>query len=201
MPKFAPNTGFRMPGLGSKEKNSASNFRDEHHVDKVGYCDNTPDEMLPSGSSPLSYKPIVDDDPYTSARYSGELAVNIPDPRPKTREKEEGGSTVYNITNNNGRLDEIGKTGKNTDREKISNTTAATTTKSKYKGPKMSDEAWAALTPAKRREMNAAVGADKKGDIKKTTPGVKTTVYKVNNVIVDKATYDAANSGKSKETK
>ena len=184
MPKFAPNTGFRMPGLGSKEKNSASNFRDEHHVDKVGYCDNTPDEMLPLGSSPLSYKPIVDDDPYTSARYSGELAVNIPDPRPKTREKEEGGSTVYNITNNNGRLDEIGKTGKNTDR-----------------GPKMSDEAWAALTPAKRREMNAAVGADKKGDIKKTTPGVKTTVYKVNNVIVDKATYDAANSGKSKETK
>jgi len=70
MPKFPPNTGFKMPGIGSKEVNSPSNFRDDHHVDKMGYCDTTPDNMLPSGSSPLKYTPISDDDPYTSVRYT-----------------------------------------------------------------------------------------------------------------------------------
>ncbi len=68
MPKFPPNTGFKMPGIGSKEINSPSNFRDDHHVDKMGYCEDTPDEMLPLGSSPLKYTAIIDDDPYTSVR-------------------------------------------------------------------------------------------------------------------------------------
>lgn len=87
MPKFPENKGFKMPGLGSKEKHTPGNFREEHHVDKVGYCDDTPINMLPPGSSPatfmgneplasssdgspLSYKWSLDDDPYTSVRYT-----------------------------------------------------------------------------------------------------------------------------------
>lgn len=37
--------------------------------------------------------------------------------------------------------------------------------KSSYEGKKMSDEEWNALTPEKRRELNAAVGANEKGEI------------------------------------
>ena len=72
MPKFAPNQGFKMPGLGSKEIDSPSNFRDEQHVDKVGYCDTTEDSMLPKGSSPLKAR-------YTSSGYLKDLdAISIP---------------------------------------------------------------------------------------------------------------------------
>ena len=39
------------------------------------------------------------------------------------------------------------------------------TTESSYEGKKMSDEAWKALTPERRRELNAAVGANKEGKI------------------------------------
>lgn len=39
------------------------------------------------------------------------------------------------------------------------------TTESSYKGKKMSDEAWKALTPERRRELNAGVGANKEGKI------------------------------------
>lgn len=68
MPKFAPNQGFKMPGVGSKEIDSPSNFRDEQHVDKVGYCDTTEDSMLPKGSSPLKAR-------YTSSGYLKDLDV------------------------------------------------------------------------------------------------------------------------------
>ena len=72
MPKFAPNQGFKMPGVGSKEIDSPSNFRDEQHVDKVGYCDTTEDSMLPQGSSPLKAR-------YTSSGYLKDLdAISIP---------------------------------------------------------------------------------------------------------------------------
>lgn len=37
--------------------------------------------------------------------------------------------------------------------------------KSSYDGKKMSDEEWAALTPAERRRLNAAVGANEQGEI------------------------------------
>jgi len=39
------------------------------------------------------------------------------------------------------------------------------TTESSYEGEKMSDEAWKALTPERRRELNAGVGANKEGKI------------------------------------
>ena len=61
-----------MPGVGSKEIDSPSNFRDEQHVDKVGYCDTTEDSMLPKGSSPLKAR-------YTSSGYLKDLdAISIP---------------------------------------------------------------------------------------------------------------------------
>ena len=61
-----------MPGVGSKEIDSPSNFRDEQHVDKVGYCDTTEDSMLPKGSSPLKVR-------YTSSGYLKDLdAISIP---------------------------------------------------------------------------------------------------------------------------
>ena len=78
MPKFDENTGFKMPGVGSKEIDSPSNFRDEHHVDKMGYCDNTPDDMLPEGSSPLKAR-------YTSSGYLKDLDV-ITLPRVKKKD-------------------------------------------------------------------------------------------------------------------
>ena len=72
MPKFAPNTGFKMPGVGSKNIDSPGNFRDEQHVDKVGYCDTTEDSMLPEGSSPLKAR-------YTQSGYLKDLdAISIP---------------------------------------------------------------------------------------------------------------------------
>ena len=72
MPKFAPNTGFKMPGVGSRNIDSPGNFRDEQHVDKVGYCDTTEDSMLPEGSSPLKAR-------YTSSGYLKDLdAIRIP---------------------------------------------------------------------------------------------------------------------------
>lgn len=77
MPKFDENTGFKMPGVGSKEIDSPGNFRDEHHVDKMGYCDNTPDDMLPQGSSPLKAR-------YTSSGYLKDLDV-ITLPRAKKK--------------------------------------------------------------------------------------------------------------------
>ena len=87
MPKFPKNTGFKMPGIGSKDKDTPGNFREDHHVDKMGYCDDTPLNMLPPGSSPatfmgneplasssdgspLSYQWSLDDDPYTSVKYT-----------------------------------------------------------------------------------------------------------------------------------
>ena len=88
MPKFAPNTGFKMPGVGSKEIDSPSSFRDEHHVDKMGYCDNTPDDMLPEGSSPLKAR-------YTTTGYRKDLdvidAVNLSGTKPKEEPKPPSG--------------------------------------------------------------------------------------------------------------
>ncbi len=95
MPKFAPNQGFKMPGVGSKEIDSPSNFRDEQHVDKVGYCDTTEDSMLPKGSSPLKAR-------YTSSGYLKDLdAISIPvskksesktkpTPKPEPEKKSKG---------------------------------------------------------------------------------------------------------------
>ena len=53
MPKFQENTGFKLPGLGSKEIDTPGVFRKEHGVEDVGYCKCTEPHMMPKGSSPL----------------------------------------------------------------------------------------------------------------------------------------------------
>lgn len=124
MPKFQENKGFKMPGIGSKEKHTPGSFREEHHVDKMGYCDDTPLNMLPPGSSPvtfmgneplasssdgspLSYQWSLDDDPYTSVKYTpGSLDFSDAfgdDNKPPVESEsnpqgEQGGNTT--ITNN-----------------------------------------------------------------------------------------------------
>tara|TARA_X000001382_G_scaffold100118_1_gene74641 strand:+ start:649 stop:1263 length:615 start_codon:yes stop_codon:yes gene_type:complete len=124
MPKFQENKGFKMPGIGSKEKHTPGNFREEHHVDKMGYCDDTPLNMLPPGSSPvtfmgneplasssdgspLSYQWSLDDDPYTSVKYTpGSLdfsdAFGDDDKPPVESESNPDGKQKgnTNITNN-----------------------------------------------------------------------------------------------------
>ena len=81
MPNFAPNKGFKMPGVGSKNIDSPGNFRDEQHVDKVGYCDTTEDSMLPKGSSPLKVR-------YTQSGYLKDLdAISIPQGKKTTATK------------------------------------------------------------------------------------------------------------------
>tara|TARA_B100000287_G_scaffold392876_1_gene405630 strand:+ start:193 stop:861 length:669 start_codon:yes stop_codon:yes gene_type:complete len=53
MPNFPKNTGFKLPGMGSKEIDTPGNFRKDQKVEDVGYCSNTESHMLPPGSSPL----------------------------------------------------------------------------------------------------------------------------------------------------
>tara|TARA_B100000085_G_C18515875_1_gene501619 strand:+ start:403 stop:1098 length:696 start_codon:yes stop_codon:yes gene_type:complete len=53
MPKFQENTGFKLPGVGSKEIDTPGVFRKDQGVEDVGYCSNTEPHMLPKGSSPL----------------------------------------------------------------------------------------------------------------------------------------------------
>ncbi len=163
MPKFDKNTGFKMPGVGSKELDSPGNFRDEHHVDKMGYCDNTPDDMLPEGSSPLKAR-------YTSSGYLKDLDV-ITLPRVKKKDTPPPSSSKKTTPPKKGGFVFVTGTPK-TDLSydtKVTVTEPSKTTTSGYKGKKMSDEAWKALSPEERRRLNAAAGADKSGKITKTT--------------------------------
>ena len=211
MPKFPPNTGFKMPGIGSKEIDSPSNFRDEHHVDKMGYCDDTPDSMLPPGSSPLKYTPIIDDDPYTSVRAYD--MSNLGEAIGKAVRKKPAGKELDDIA---------AGTDTTTSLEKITETKGATT-----KTTPGSDQAGTGVSYAKsfgNLKKDSDGKALPKGDFKggtlsdwetyvrgfnkakntktTTTPGSKTTVYKVNGQVVDKSTYDAAKpSEKSTEKK
>ena len=56
------------------------------------------------------------------------------------------------------------------------------TSTSKYTGPLMPDEQWAALSPEKKRSMNAAVGADEKGDITKNILSGFNTIIKTSSI-------------------
>ena len=167
MPKFDENTGFKMPGVGSKEIDSPSNFRDEHHVDKMGYCDNTPDDMLPEGSSPLKAR-------YTSSGYLKDLDV-ITLPRVKKKDTPPPSSSKKpppQKINPKGsvKVPKLGDLDISYDKTVTVKGPSKTTTGG-YKGKKMSDEAWKALSPEERRRLNAAAGADKSGKITKTTGG------------------------------
>jgi len=144
MPKFAPNTGFKMPGIGSKNIDSPGNFRDEQHVDKVGYCDNTEERMLPEGSSPLKAR-------YTTSGYlkdievlefptaPGKKEVKPPADKPpetkkiekKTIAPEKGKEVDFNADQDFGKIKSpTTDTGKVSD--KVTGTPKSTTGKGKY---------------------------------------------------------------------
>ena len=177
-----------MPGVGSKNIDSPGNFRDEQHVDKVGYCDTTEDSMLPEGSSPLKAR-------YTQSGYLKDLdAISIPSskksgcpkgyklvdgkcvksetkptPTPKPTPEKKGKGFVF--------VPLVGeKSIKKPEKTTVSGTTPGKTTTTSYQGKKMSEKAWKALTPEERRRLNAAAGADKSGKITKTTPGSSSSI-------------------------
>ena len=151
MPKFAPNTGFKMPGIGSKNIDSPGNFRDEQHVDKVGYCDNTEERMLPEGSSPLKAR-------YTTSGYlkdievldfptaPGKKEVKPPADKPpetkkiekKTIAPEKGKKVDFNADQDFGKIDspKIGMNETGTKKigvsDKVTGTPKSTTGKGKY---------------------------------------------------------------------
>ena len=93
MPEFPENTGFKLPGLGSKEINTPSNFRKDQGVEDVGYCDNTESHMLPEGSSPLfKIDPNTVVPEYYKTSYS---KTNWPTFRKKSQGKSECADGSY----------------------------------------------------------------------------------------------------------
>lgn len=155
MPKFQENTGFKLPGVGSKEIDTPGVFRKDQGVEDIGYCSNTEPHMLPKGSSPLlksTFESVVPD--YYRTSYT---RTNWPVKRAKTEEtktanpgdnKEKPGVTPGNV-NQNVTVNVGGgqnKTGK--DWEKVFN---------QYKDFKLSDEF--TTTPDKKG------GTDKQGQI------------------------------------
>ena len=208
MPKFQENKGFKMPGLGSKEKHTPGNFREEHQVDKIGYCDDTPINMLPPGSSPatfmgneplasssdgspLTYQWSLDDDPYTSVKYTPGSLDFSDAIRPKT-EKNPDGEQDGEQDGKEGGVDSTLL------KEQITNTTPDTTT---YTPPEITDEGTAAYNALTLAQQQAQDEKYRRLNTK-ITPGSTSTVYKVNGKVVDKATYDASGSvNKSKEKK
>ena len=213
MPKFPENKGFKMPGLGSKEKHTPGNFREEHQVDKIGYCDDTPINMLPPGSSPatfmgneplasssdgspLTYQWSLDDDPYTSVKYTPGSLDFSDAIRPKTEKNPDG-------KQNGGE----GGVDSTLVKEQITNTTPD---KESYSGESAKSKLGREMTAEEKAWEAAEVkklgrqGYRDKYNIgtKTTTPGSTSTVYKVDGKVVDKATYDASGSvNKSKEKK
>ena len=209
MPKFAPNTGFKMPGVGSKNIDSPGNFRDEQHVDKVGYCDTTEDRMLPEGSSPLKVR-------YTTTGYRKDLKevdLNLrkkkeqPEEKKQPKEKEQ----VERFDNKETDTPEVpptkvppAKVTRTSDRKttadqtnfsgggKIENDDQKTwMTGEKSKIQKANpDYTPAQVTQAYRNKYNIGKST--------TTKGTTTTVYKVNGKITDKAGYDAAGPSANK---
>jgi len=202
MPKFDENTGFKMPGVGSKEIDSPGSFRDEHHVDKMGYCDNTPDDMLPEGSSPLKAR-------YTSSGYLKDLDV-IRVPRASKKECPEGsvkknGECVPindgKVKQNKTSTSQLEYKGKKSDLPKVpsraevpmltnkkgSTRTKDTSTRKKtFNDMKAEGYSDAEIEEAKQYRKN---NPDEKNI------GFTTTTYTVNGKKTDKAGYDAAGPG------
>jgi len=223
MPKFPPNTGFKMPGIGSKEVNSPSNFREDHHVDKMGYCDTTPDDMLPSGSSPLKYTSSLDDDPYTSVRYTpGSLDASdaFKGKKPVKQELQdvqEGEGKQTPPTKVNTKNDTT-STVDETPKKSTNSTNTTRTKKVKVKAGKTNYSGGGSFKNKAEKDWyndqiseRTGKGMSQKEAVqdyrntfkigtKKTTPKTKTVVYKVNGKVVDKEAYQNAGPGANKTT-
>ena len=141
MPNFPKNTGFKLPGMGSKEIDTPGNFRKDQKVEDVGYCSDTESHMLPPGSSPLLKRASMIDQvvpEYYKTSYTGnswpmgkgkpapkkdedsetktaEAKINTPEYNPNL---PKGDLTVPDLTGKGGNsevpnLVELGRKGKN----------------------------------------------------------------------------------------
>ncbi len=171
MPKFQENTGFKLPGLGSKEKDTPGNFREDQGVENVGYCDTTDYHMLPKGSSPLlaTEEPkdwLVPD--YYHTTYTGS-SWPTRSKKGKKEKVEEGEDTVkaninYDMEDPKIEVPDMkvpdltggGGGGDNRDTAKFVNRTT-TAAKEVYTPPKITEagtEAYNALTPEQRKAQD-----------------------------------------------
>ena len=200
MPKFAPNKGFKMPGVGSKNIDSPGNFRDEQHVDKVGYCDTTEDSMLPEGSSPLKAR-------YTQSGYLKDLdAISIPQGKkttatkaPKKQEKVVVKKEDTKPTKK--KVDFRANRKFNTDLSYDKTVTAKGKTpgKTTYKAPTRTaagDLAYSKLTQAQKDKQDA----DYRRINTKTTPGSKSSLTGNTKVKTNDKKEDIVLGGYSKDS-
>ena len=200
MPKFAPNQGFKMPGVGSKNVDSPGNFRDEQHVDKVGYCDTTEDSMLPEGSSPLKAR-------YTQSGYLKDLdAISIPQGKkttatkaPKKQEKVVVKKEDTKPTKK--KVDFRANRKFNTDLSYDKTVTAKGKTpgKTTYKAPTRTaagDLAYSKLTQAQKDKQDA----DYRRINTKTTPGSKSSLTGNTKVKTNDKKEDIVLGGYSKDS-
>ena len=200
MPKFAPNQGFKMPGVGSKNIDSPGNFRDEQHVDKVGYCDTTEDSMLPEGSSPLKAR-------YTQSGYLKDLdAISIPQGKkttatkaPKKQEKVVVKKEDTKPTKK--KVDFRANRKFNTDLSYDKTVTAKGKTpgKTTYKAPTRTaagDLAYSKLTQAQKDKQDA----DYRRINTKTTPGSKSSLTGNTKVKTNDKKEDIVLGGYSKDS-
>jgi len=210
MPKFPKNTGFKLPGLSSRELNTPGNFRQDQSVEDVGYCDNTEFSMLPQGSSPLLLvKPEYYKTTYTKTNWpkgKGMPEIQLNNKEEEVEETPPGEKEPPTNTDNWN----VKETKADVNQEEGTTHRGATQFK---KGTNV-DEAktWIKGEKDKIRKNNPGLSKDEitqlyreKFNIGKVThtPGETTTTlsYWVNGEEVSKAEYDAAGPNKKKEVK
>lgn len=208
MPKFPKNTGFKLPGIGSREIDTPGNFRKSQKVEDVGYCDNTESHMLPPGSSPLLAKEEPKDWLVPDYYHTTYTASYRPRAKEKPEETKDDNTDDTVDTNTSTHTDreiksEVNQTpgeerrgvtkfkkGTNiNEAKKFINDTKA---QLRLECPTCSEDE---ITQMYRKKMNI-------GDVT-YTPGETTITqtYWVNDKQVSKEAYDAAGPGDKKEVK
>jgi len=215
MPKFQENTGFKLPGVGSKEIDTPGVFRKEQGVEDVGYCKCTEPHMMPKGSSPLlksTFDSVVPDyyrTSYTRTNWpvkkgaKSETKTANPDEIKSTSTKGDGrGNVSQNVTVNVGGKepkDYFSKfikndtpkdkgTSTNTDREKVTTTKPGKSMKQAYADALR-------LGYRKADESFEDYSARAKKDKNYGKGGGSSTKYYVNGREVSKQAYDGAAPG------
>lgn len=211
MPKFPKNTGFKLPGIGSREINTPGNFRKSQKVEDVGYCLNTEPNMLPKGSSPLlasdepkdwlvpdyyhtTYTSSVGDDPKESDdTVDDTVDETVDDPVDKNTNTHTHREIKAEVTQKPGTEHRgVTRFKEGTNIDKAKKFIADTKAQLRLENPNASEDE---ITQLYRKKMNI-------GDVT-ITPGETTITqtYWVNNKQVSKEAYDAAGPGDKKEIK
>ena len=219
MPKFQENTGFKLPGVGSKEIDTPGVFRKEQGVEDVGYCKCTEPHMMPKGSSPLlksTFDSVVPDyyrTSYTRTNWpvkkgaKSETKTANPDEIKSTSTKGDGrGNVNQNVTVNVG-----GKEPKDYFSKFLNNDTPNTTPKNKNISTNTDREKVTTTKPGKSMKQAYAdalrlgyrkadesfedYSARAKKDKNYGKGGGSSTKYYVNGREVSKQAYDGAAPG------